>query len=350
MGLPDSPTSNPPRWGRALRRFESTSIGPIWIGLSIAIAYLIFHGAYDAAVVAIWGFPPGFSPIWMSEQWWTDCVNAALIGYGPAAQAIARRGVMRDLTELRPELRIDDADFVSLCEKATATGGRLARGFVLGGTLLSVHLVFIDPTMSNAETQSATDPVFVWTLIRMMLTGWLLSRFSVYDFNVTRIYMALGRAKVKVDLLDIRSLAPLARRGQRSALAWVLLSMIISLFWLGDAASQSNGQLLLCILSIATFAFVGPLVALRQNIVTEKRVELDILRQQIRDARDRPDAGLDSQQLANTIAYFQLIERAREWPIDAANLLKFIGYLLLGLGSWLGGAVVERVLDTALRG
>ena len=35
----------------------------------------------------------------------------------------------------------------------------------------------------------------------------------------------------------------------------------------------------------------------------------------------------------------QLIDNAREWPVDAANLLKFIGYLLLGLGSWLGGAV-----------
>ena len=161
--------------------------------------------------------------------------------------------------------------------------------------------------------------------------------------------MALGRAKVKVDLLDIRSLAPLARRGQRSALAWVLFPMIFSLFWLGDTASQSNPQLLIYVLSMATFAFVGPLVALRQNIVAEKRVELDALRQQIRDVRDQPDAGLDSPQLANTVAYYLLIERTREWPIDAANLLKFIGYLLLGLGSWLGGAVVERVLDTALR-
>lgn len=51
-----------------------------------------------------------------------------------------------------------------------------------------------------------------------------------------------------------------------------------------------------------------------------------------------------------SVAYYQLIESAREWPIDAANVLRFIGYLLLGLGSWLGGAVVERILDTALQG
>ena len=72
------------------------------------------------------------------------------------------------------------------------------------------------------------------------------------------------------------------------------------------------------------------------------------MREQIRLARDR-SAAPGSPALANTAAYYQLIESAREWPIDAANLLRFFGYLLLGLGSWLGGAVVERLLDTALR-
>ena len=48
--------------------------------------------------------------------------------------------------------------------------------------------------------------------------------------------------------------------------------------------------------------------------------------------------------------YHQLVESAREWPVDAANLLRFLVYLFLGLGSWLGGAVVERVLDDLMRG
>ena len=200
-------------------------------------------------------------------------------------------------------------------------------------------------------TKSATDPVFVWSLGRTMLMGWLLARFSVYDFKTTRTYLALGRRAAKVDLLDIRTLSPFVRRGQRSALTWMLFSTIFSLFWLGDAAAQSNLRLLLAALSMATFSFVGPLVALRENIVAEKHKELDALREQIRLARDTTDAdeARNSPQLANTVAYYQLIESAREWPIDAANLLRFIAYLLLGLGSWLGGAVVERILDSALR-
>jgi hypothetical protein len=35
--------------------------------------------------------------------------------------------------------------------------------------------------------------------------------------------------------------------------------------------------------------------------------------------------------------------------VDATNMLRIIGYLLLGLGSWRGGAVVERILDSAIR-
>lgn len=341
---------SPPSWlGVALRPFEASSVAPAWIGLWIAVGYLLAHGAFDALFLAIWGFPPGESPVWQSDLWWTDLVNAALIGYLPAAQAIARRGVARDLAELRPMLRFDEGEFTALRDAATGPGGPIARLLCLAGVAIGAWFAFVDPSLSSGVTQSPGDPVFVWTLCRLMLFVWLVTRFLVYDFNTTRTYVALGRSAVEVDLLDTRSLAPFARRGQRSALAWVLFSSIFSLFWFGPV-SEANLPLLAMVLSMATFAFVGPLVALRHNILAAKHAELDRLRAQIREARARADADVDSPRLANSVACYQLIESVREWPVDAANLLKFIGYLLLGLGSWLGGAVVEQMLDSALRG
>ena len=103
------------------------------------------------------------------------------------------------------------------------------------------------------------------------------------------------------------------------------------------------------VLSMATLAFAVPIFALRHSILASKDVELDRLREEIREARMQTGAA-DSPRLANSVAYYRLVESGREWPIDAANLLKFIGYLLLGLGSWLGGALVERILDTTLPG
>ena len=93
---------------------------------------------------------------------------------------------------------------------------------------------------------------------------------------------------------------------------------------------------------MASFAFLGPLIALRHNIRSEKHAELERLHEQIRDARSRPEPAVESPRLANLVGYYQLIDSAREWPIDAANLL-------LGLGSWLGGAVTEQILDRVIR-
>ena len=228
-------------------------------------------------------------------------------------------------------------------------GGPIARALVLTGIAVGAWVTFADPLMTRGATRSLSDPVFVWSLGRSMLFAWLVARFAVYDFRTTRAYIALGHGPVEVDLLDIRSLAPFARRGQRSALTWVLFSSIFSLFWIGGAAARGNVPLLVMVLSMATLAFAGPLVALRHNIRDVKHAELDRLRDEIREARDPSDAALSGPQLANAATYYQLIESAREWPVDAANLLKFVGYLLLGLGSWLGGAIVERILDSALQ-
>jgi hypothetical protein len=332
------------------RAITTSSTGLACLGLAIAVGYLLLHAAFDALVLVVWGFPAGQLPVWQSDLAWYDFVNAVIIGYLPAAQAIARRSVVRDLDEMRSGLRCDDAEFEAITEAATSSGGAIARAVSLSGLVVGALLTFRDPSMSGGAAASASDPWFVWALGRSMLTVWLITRFSIYDFRVTRLYLALGRDAVRIDLLDVGALAPFARRGQRSALTWVIFSSIFSLYWLGSLASRGNLPLLVVVLSMATFAFVGPLAALRQKIQAEKLAELGRLREQIRDAQRRTDAGVDSPRLGNLIGYYQLIESAREWPVDAANLLKFIGYLLLGLGSWLGGAVVERLLDSAIRG
>lgn len=335
--------------GFSLMPLEMSSIGLACIGLAIAAGYLLLHVAFDAVVLALWGFPSGELPLWQSDQWWTDFVNAALIGYLPAAQGMARRDVARDLAEMRPRLRCNDAEFNELSDAATGPGGPIARALSLSGLVLGALITFSDPSVAYHTTVSASDPLFVWTLGRVILMLWLVSRFAVYDFNVTRLYRSLGRNWVRIDLLDIRGLAPFAKRGQRSALTWVIFSSILSLFWLGDSAARTNLPGLVLILSMAAFAFIGPLAALSQGIRAAKHTELERLREQIRDARAETDTAVASPRLANLTGYYQLIDSASEWPVDAANLLKFFGYLLLGLGSWLGGAVVERILDSAIR-
>ena len=111
----------------ALRRLETSSIGLACVGLSIAAGYMLLHAAFDALFLTVWSFPPGELPFWQKDAWWTDVVNAVLIGYLPAAQAIARRGVVRDLAELRPRLRCNEAEIRALSDAATRPGCWVAR-------------------------------------------------------------------------------------------------------------------------------------------------------------------------------------------------------------------------------
>jgi hypothetical protein len=330
------------------------SWSPFWLGLSVAIGVLLLRCALDGLYLVSWGLPDGYQPLWRSNIWWPEIVNATLMGYIPAALAVARRGIDRDVTQLRPKLLCNDTEVTELRSTASKPSGLGGRMFKLAGLVGGAIIVFVDPSITFSSEPSLTNPAFIWPLLRIPVFTWLICTLFVFDFNATRTYLHMGRDLVEVDLLDIQFLSPFARKGLRSALTWVLFSIVLSLFWLGEhTASQQNFSLLVTLLTMATVTFLVPLIGVHKNILQTKSTELDRLREQIRTehaAFTSPlsDENRDSPRLANQIAYYQLVGSAREWPIDAASLLRFLAYLFIGLGSWLGGAVVERMLDSAL--
>ena len=62
-------------------------------------------------------------------------------------------------------------------------------------------------------------------------------------------------------------------------------------------------------------------------------------------AAEAADAGA---KLPGLLAYMNQIESVREWPFDAPTLTRFFLYVAIPLGSWVGGALVERLLGAAL--
>ena len=48
------------------------------------------------------------------------------------------------------------------------------------------------------------------------------------------------------------------------------------------------------------------------------------------------------------LAYEARIEGVGEWPFDPSTLRRFGFFLLIPLVSWIGGALVERLVDAAL--
>ena len=62
---------------------------------------------------------------------------------------------------------------------------------------------------------------------------------------------------------------------------------------------------------------------------------------------ERSEPGAASE-LEGLLAWEARIERVPEWPFDVPTLIRFGAVLILAVGSWVGGAVVERVLGVVL--
>jgi hypothetical protein len=43
-----------------------------------------------------------------------------------------------------------------------------------------------------------------------------------------------------------------------------------------------------------------------------------------------------------------VVEGVSAWPFDSSTAVRILLYLLIPLGSWAGGAIVERFIDSLL--
>jgi hypothetical protein len=107
-------------------------------------------------------------------------------------------------------------------------------------------------------------------------------------------------------------------------------------------------------LTVAALALFVPLRGVRSRIVAAKRAELGRIEQALRGdhlalAGSRiAEHGADLR-LADLIAYRGLVERVRAWPFGGSTLGRALLYLTIPFASWLGGALVERLITFLLR-
>ena len=111
------------------------------------------------------------------------------------------------------------------------------------------------------------------------------------------------------------------------------------------ADTARTGLLMLFVLaSFAVVALVLPCRGVHRALRSAKRTELEEVRSQIAEARrTREDT-----RLPGLLAWEARIEGLSEWPIDAAALGRTGLFLLLPLASWVGSALVERLVNASI--
>ncbi len=339
----------PPITDWVLRPFEATRLPPVAVGFLLGVIFVV-----ASVATRLWLGDFEDLDLAANPYFWLDILNGVMFAYVPTAVAYLRRGVLRDLEELRPALTLDDAGHAAVVARATCVDLRvLTLSGVIGALLLPLMPLFDPAFWPGGEPPRWSAPIMLFFVVRHAALGWVIGHGFATEAKMMAVVARLGTSHTRIDLLDLRPLGVFTRRAQRSVIAWIPLVCLVSLFWLGSAAGSLNGVIVIGSLTLIALGFFYSVYGVHGKIVQAKRAALDELREEIRHERSSllspsESAGVGTPRLANLIAYQGLIERAREWPFGAPTLVRVALLAMLGLASWLGGAMVERLLEAAL--
>jgi hypothetical protein len=337
---------------RILRPFLLQKVATYWLWLGLAIAWPLFVGLVHWVAEATFG-PVGL-PFGPARFAWTVVVNGAVLGLIVAGHAHLYLGALSDLSKLRPILPCDDADFAELRVSVPNLATPIRFAATIVGVAGGLAVATLDPTLRHLYDEiSPGDPRYVVYVVQNILFGTLGTRLFASEVHMTRAYARLGET-VEVDLLDSSLLTVFAQKGLRSVLVWVLIFSAFSLFWVLDSAGQANVLLPVAIFALVSVALVAPTLGVHRNIAATKAAELARVAEAIRGERARSLAPRtaarppEDARLGNLIQYHAFLKSLREWPFDLSIVARSVVLVVLGTGSWLGGALVERLLSLLL--
>lgn len=324
---------------------------PAWaIGLLITFAitalYVAMDFFYQAAEAA---------RLWPVDQVVEVIGIALLVGYIPTAVTYFGLASAQTNRELRPLWRNSNAELDAIrAEEASAT----TRGFWLAG-LAGVLIATL-----------FTSYLFRISLASFLLEGW--DHHRVFDYGLNLATFTIGaqatylwfssqggsfydRLSWNLDLLDLRPLAPFGRERTTVALIGVVMISIMSLLML-DLIQRSVvvpvGILLLCLAWIAAIVIL-PMRGVQRLISRLKQEELERVAAAISGDRSaladsRLAAQAETLSLADLLAYHDTITSVPEWPVRSPTFLRMFLLLMIPVASWIGGALVERMLGSLL--
>lgn len=340
----------PPSTPWSLRLLERARVAPFWTGLLVSAAWFGVYLAYSA----LFGDGPGRFEKLGGVKWQWEIFWSLLIGMPPVVTAYTLRGGARDLEDLAPALGAGPDELPQL-RRQIAT---VPRAWLTGMGVLALIFSFLANAFNPAlwpdgRIPEPGDPALTWLIARNLLNAWMIARAVTLELLLARAFSRLGDRLVAIDLLDRAPLAPFGRRGLRSVLLSMLLLSLFAPLWATGAAEPALLVALLAAVGFALTAFLLPVWGAHRRIRAAKEAELARVRRALGEARERalaaPDDDPRGGRVADLAAWEQRVAAAGEWPFGATTLLRFGLYLAIGLGSWIGAALVERALETAFR-
>jgi hypothetical protein len=129
----------------------------------------------------------------------------------------------------------------------------------------------------------------------------------------------------------------------------IFLVLVLPFPGLGDLGIPLL-PVLLGVFAIGAVTFILPVLGVHQRIRETKHAALEALQEELSSALEDTLAasGRKSGRLTDLLTWRSYLENLREWPFDFTTVVTFALYLLIPVASWIGGAVVERIIDVFL--
>ncbi|MBW2390222.1 MAG: hypothetical protein JRG89_17605 [Deltaproteobacteria bacterium] len=327
-----------------------------FLGLGLALAALIITG------MLLWWLAFGFwptlfdsrEPFGISFDARNHLTMALLIAFVWPASRWVRRETLRSLQDLERMSTLPAEVLAELVKRASLPSIAARVVSISAATLLGVVIIALTSNEPGTYLDVARwDAHHIWAIGNNVVLFTIMFQGA---FGLTTAWKALdhvSRSLSRVDLLDRDGVAQIGRFGLPSAFLWLVGSSIASFLAWGMQNVWPLIGILSMTLALATFSLLRPAQIVHRRLAAAKRTELERVRERIATAKEavlslEEDSAHQASLLAGLLAYELRIESVRDWPFDTPTLVRFGALALLAVGSWLGGAVVERALGAIL--
>jgi hypothetical protein len=332
------------------RLAEATRLPTLVVWIAVTAIVLVVCTVWHNATGAWRGFAVDGEPFWRTA-WRLEIVFAVILGYVFACGGWIVRSVRRDLDALAPALALEPAELAA----ARADVGLFSRSALVAAIVGGVAAGLVINALVNAILPAGSPALEdrSWRLVRDVAIWTLAIRLIVVVIGTSQRVSRLSGRAARIDLFDLRGLAPLARTGLRSALAFALAASMIAAM-AGDERTLPVTLITIVIVgAVGAFTLLLPMRGVHRAIRAAKDAELLAVRAAISRTRAAALAGgaeatEDATRLGGLLALEARIAGVGEWPFDAGTIVRFVAFLALPLGSWIAAALVEWVVSRVL--
>lgn len=325
-----------------VKAYDALSGNPILIGGGIALGLLVAF--FVGLVVA------GNSGSSTPDELRVAATQILITAYCATAYAYLLKTAHRTTLDLSPAI-LDLPDRDTIVDRA-GKHSKWILPLVGAATYLTIGV-----SVTNATTPHPVNPwnwedwnyAVYWHRVTTIFFVWWIGCF-IYVIVVESARLArMSDSIERLDLLDMQPYRPLIRQGLTNALLVFGMVSVISLLGIESRYWPALVGFWMVFTLLAWIGLMLPLRGIRKKFRAAKEQELEWCRQSLKASRDALRSGSsDGLSIADAKAYQTTIEDLRNWPFDNSTLVRFTLYLLIPLGSWLGGAFVERGLDLIL--